>query len=118
MNVLIMGATSRTDRYAYLALTKLLAHKHTVFGIGLKAETVNGVEIKTGTPLFSGIDTVTLYLNPTNQKPYYDYFLQLKPRRVIFNPGTENVELEKLLQDNNIETEEACTLVMLGTGQF
>lgn len=118
MNVLIMGATSRTDRYAYLALNKLLAHGHTVFGIGLKNETVHGVEIKTGTPLFPGIDTITLYLNPANQKQYYDYFVQLNPRRVIFNPGTENPELEKLLQDNNIETEEACTLVMLGTGQF
>ncbi|HLP11242.1 MAG TPA: CoA-binding protein [Flavobacteriales bacterium] len=118
MNVLIMGATSRTDRYAYLALKKLQAHQHTVFGIGLKEETVDGVEIKKGTPPLTGIDTITLYLNPTNQKPYYDYFVQLKPRRVIFNPGTENPELEKLLQANNIATEEACTLVMLGSGQF
>jgi uncharacterized protein len=64
------------------------------------------------------IDTVTLYLNPTNQKPYYDYILSLKPKRIIFNPGTENTELERRAAIEGINVLESCTLVMLGTGQY
>ncbi|HUM67204.1 MAG TPA: CoA-binding protein, partial [Chitinophagaceae bacterium] len=65
-----------------------------------------------------GVDTDTLYLNPTHQREYYDYIISLKPRRIIFNPGTENEELKKIATKNNIQTLEACTLVMLSTGQY
>ena len=64
------------------------------------------------------IDTVTLYLNAGRQLAYYDYILSLKPKRIIFNPGTENDELEQLAAENNIEALEACTLVLLSTGQY
>ena len=67
---------------------------------------------------YESIDTVTLYVGPQRQPAYYDYILSLKPRRVIFNPGTENEEFYKILKDNNIEAEVACTLVLLGTGQY
>ena len=67
---------------------------------------------------FHGVDTVTLYLNPKAQQEYYDYILSLKPRRVIFNPGTENPELYKILEANNIKYEVACTLVLLATNQY
>jgi predicted CoA-binding protein len=64
------------------------------------------------------LDTVTLYLSPENQKPFYNYLLELKPKRIIFNPGTENEELQLLAQEAGINTLEACTLVLLRTGQY
>ena len=70
------------------------------------------------TPQYEDVDTVTLYLNPDNQKPYYDYILSLKPKRIIFNPGTENRELVKMAREQGIDTENACTLVMLSVGNY
>lgn len=118
MKVLVMGANTRPEKYAYKAITMLQQHGHEVKGIGLRPGNVGGMEIDTEKKNYEGIDTITLYLNPANQQPYYDYFVALKPRRVIFNPGTENPELENLLEKNGIATEEACTLVLLSTGQF
>ena len=89
-----------------------------VLAIGKKAGMVNGMEIKTEPVQTDEVDTVTLYLNPLHQKPYYDYILSLKPRRIIFNPGTENDELESIARKAGIEITEACTLVMLSTGQY
>ncbi len=68
--------------------------------------------------MFKNVDTVTLYLNAKRQEEYYDYIISLKPRRVIFNPGTENFEFEKLLKKNAIYAEIACTLVLLRTCQY
>lgn len=113
-----MGANTRPEKYAFKAMNMLKDHGHEVKGIGIRPGNVAGIEIDTEQKPYEGIDTITLYLNPLNQKPYYDYFVKLKPRRVIFNPGTENAELENLLEKNGIETEEACTLVLLATGQF
>jgi predicted CoA-binding protein len=79
---------------------------------------VEGVPVSKEKNPVEGIDTVTLYLNPRNQQEYYDFILSLKPKRIIFNPGTENEELEKLAEKNGIQPVEACTLVMLGTGQY
>lgn len=101
-----------------MAINRLLSYNHLVVAIGNKVGNVAGVDIVTDTPEMDDIDTITLYLNPTNQKPYYDYILSLQPKRVIFNPGTENDELEAMLEAKNIEAKEACTLVMLGTGQY
>ena len=76
------------------------------------------MQIKHNLDEFQNIDTVTLYLNPKNQEPYYQQILDLKPRRVIFNPGTENPEFYKLLEAEGVEVEVACTLVLLATGQY
>jgi len=113
-----MGASENPQRYSYLAVNKLLSHGHPVLAVGKKAGKLNGVAISTAKDIYSGIDTVTLYLNPANQKQYYDYILSLNPKRIIFNPGTENRELASLARNNGIETLEACTLVMLSTGQY
>lgn len=118
MKTLVIGASSNPERYSFMALNKLLNHKHEVVAIGLKNEIVSGVEILKGFPDFIDIHTVTLYLNPQRQKEYYDYILSLKPKRVIFNPGTENPELYDLLKQNNIEVEVACTLVLLSINQY
>lgn len=115
---LVLGASESPMRYSYLATNKLLAHGHAVVAIGKSKGKIQDVEIQTGQPEIEGVDTVTLYLNPANQKPYYDYIVSLKPRRVIFNPGTENDELERKLVQHGINPLEACTLVMLGTGQY
>jgi len=115
---LVIGASQNPSRYSYLAVQKLNAHQHPVVAIGLRKGVVGGTEIETEKKPFDDIDTVTLYLNPTRQKEYYDYILSLAPKRIIFNPGTENDELAELAAEKNIKTMEACTLVMLGTGQY
>ncbi len=115
---LVLGASSQSNRYSFLAIMKLLAGGHEVFALGAKPGTVGPVSIETSPGNWPAIDTVTLYLNPYNQQAYYRYLVDLKPNRVIFNPGTENHELELLLTDNGIKTMEACTLVMLSTGTF
>ena len=118
MKTLVIGASSNPERYAYKAINRLLQEGHEVVAIGLKNEKVATVEIETGFPDFQGIHTVTLYLNLSRQKEYYDYIVDLKPQRVIFNPGTENPEFYTLLQQNNIQVEVVCTLVLLTTHQF
>lgn len=115
---LVIGASLNPSRYSNLAIHRLVAHRQKVEAIGLKKGAVAGIEISTENKAFENIDTVTLYLNPTRQKAYYDYIIGLKPRRVIFNPGTENPEFYELLQKNNIASEVACTLVLLGTNQY
>lgn len=115
---LVIGASENPSRYSYMAINSLLRHNHHVVAIGTKAGQVLGIKIETDKVPFSDIDTVTLYINPLIQKEYYDYIIGLKPRRIIFNPGTENHELEKLAQQKGIKTEEACTLVLLSTNQY
>jgi len=114
----VLGATDNPSRYSYLAVNRLRAHNHPVVAIGKREGKVADVDIVTEHPQMSDIDTVTLYLNPQNQKQYYDYIISLHPKRIIFNPGTENNELEKLAAENGIKPIEACTLVMLSTGQY
>ena len=115
---LVMGASTDPGRYAYKAIKMLQRYGQPVVAIGKKQDNLEGVPIEKEHIEFDGVDTVTLYLNPMNQKQYYDYIVGLKPKRVIFNPGTENPELYTLLKENNIEIEVACTLVMLSTGQY
>jgi predicted CoA-binding protein len=86
--------------------------------VGLRKGQIAGIDIHTDRPTDAEIDTVTLYVGPKNQPTWYDYILDLKPKRIIFNPGTENPELERMAQERGIETEEACTLVMLSVGQY
>jgi len=118
MNVLVIGASTNPERYSYKAIHSLISKNHHVFAIGAKPGNVDGVEFYTNKVDLKNIDTVTLYINKTIQQEYIDYILMLNPIRVIFNPGTENPELEMLLNKNGIETTEACTLVLLATEQF
>lgn len=117
-NTVVLGASENVDRYSNMAVKKLVAYKHPVTAIGNKTGVINDIQIVKDNPVLNNVDTVTLYLNPLNQKPYYDYILSLNPKRIIFNPGTENEELEKLAADKGIETMDACTLVMLSTNQY
>lgn len=115
---LVLGASDNPSRYSYLAIQRLRSHGHPVVAIGRKNTKVNDVIIEKEKQELHNIDTVTLYLNPTHQQEYYDYIVSLKPKRIIFNPGTENEELIRLAKKNNIQPLEACTLVMLSTGQY
>lgn len=115
---LVLGASSNPSRYSFLAMNRLKAHRHPVVAVGRKEDEVAGIHISKTPVLEDGVDTVTLYLNPTHQKEYYDYILGLQPQRIIFNPGTENPELMKLAKERGIEPVVACTLVMLATGQY
>ncbi len=118
MKTLLVGASENPSRYSYRAIGQLRAHGHEVVALGLKPGSVAGVNFQVGQPPLEDIDTVTLYLNAANQQPLYDYLLSLHPRRIIFNPGAENAALEELAHAAGIATEEACTLVLLSTGQF
>lgn len=115
---LVLGASENPSRYSFLAIQRLLSHGHPVVAIGKKKGQIAGISIETGKIQIENIDTITLYLNPAHQKQYYNYILSLHPRRIIFNPGTENDELQELAHNNGIITLEACTLVMLATGQY
>ena len=116
--VVVLGATTNPDRYAFIAANMLTEYGHDMIPIGIKKGQVAGKEILTGQPALEDVDTVTLYLGPQNQVDIASYVAGLKPRRVIFNPGTENPEFEEYLNKKGIETIEACTLVMLRTKQF
>ncbi|MEZ4793177.1 MAG: CoA-binding protein [Gelidibacter sp.] len=115
---LVFGASTNPSRYSYLALNRLVEHGYDVEAFGLKKGTVAGVEIDTVLKNHQGIDTVTLYMNPQRQVEYYNYIMSLHPKRVIFNPGTENPEFYKLLKESMIEFEQACTLVLLSIDQY
>ncbi|MFN4145097.1 MAG: CoA-binding protein [Runella sp.] len=115
---LIIGASTNPARYAYIAAHRLVTYQHPIELLGLKEGEVAGNLIKTGKPFLENIDTVTLYIGPQHQPEWYDYVLTLKPKRVIFNPGTENPEFQQILLQHNIEALEACTLVLLSTGAF
>ena len=115
---LILGATPNASRYAYLAANRLVSHGHEIVNVGIKPGEVAGVEIEKPETIHEDIDTITLYVGTQNQPPLYDYILNTNPKRIIFNPGTENRELEKMANEKGIETEQACTLVLLSIGQY
>lgn len=114
----VLGASDNPARYSYLAVERLNRYGHPVVAIGKKEGQVGTTHIITEHPDEKEVDTVTLYLNPQIQKSYYDYILSLHPKRIIFNPGAENEELYDLAKENGIQPLEACTLVLLSTGQF
>jgi|TARA_B110000196_G_C20517410_1_gene373982 predicted CoA-binding protein len=115
---LVIGSSLNESRYSNIAIHKLKANNHFVEAIGLTKGTIADVIVNTEMVMFENIDTITLYLSPLNQKKFYNYVVNLKPSRVIFNPGTENKELENILEQNGIKTEIACTLVLLSTNQY
>jgi predicted CoA-binding protein len=116
----IIGATANQSRYAYLAADMLTEYEHEIVPVSIKTGEVMGREILDlrKKPPIENVDTVTLYIGTLNQPEWYDYILSLKPKRIIFNPGTENPELEKLAEERGIEAVEGCTLVMLRSRQF
>ena len=116
----VIGASPNPGRYAYKAAFDLNDHGHEFIPVGIKKGVLHGkqiLDIRTS-PAVTDVDTVTMYIGPQHQPPYYDYILSLQPKRIIFNPGTENPEFEKLAQAKGIETEEACTLVLLSIGSY
>ena len=115
---LVLGASTKPDRYAFKAVTMLVEKGHSVIAIGQNGGEVAGITIRTKNIPLANINTVTLYLNPTRQREYYNYILEAKPKRVVFNPGTENPEFYQLLELNKIKVEVACTLVLLATNQY
>jgi predicted CoA-binding protein len=115
---LVLGASTNPNRYSNIAIKRLVDKELPVAALGLRKGKVLNVIIDDEMQDYNTIDTVTLYLNPKRQEAYYKYIISLKPRRVIFNPGAENMEFVKLLQQNNIEAEIACMLVLLSTDQY
>jgi uncharacterized protein len=115
---LVIGASTDASKYANMAVRNLRKHQHEVVALGIKEGSIDDVNIETQRIDFQDIDTITLYLNPKRQEDYYDYLLGLKPKRIIFNPGTENDDFVNLAQAEGITTEYACTLVLLNTGQY
>lgn len=115
---LVLGASLKPNRYSNYAIQRLVANGFEVVAFGLRDGEVSGIKIDTELLPYKDINTVTLYLNPKRQKDYYDYIVSLKPKRVIFNPGTENPEFYTILKENSIEFEAACTLVLLSTNQY
>lgn len=115
---LVIGASEKPERYSNKAIRKLKQHGHEIAAIGNRSGMVEGIPFSSERKLYEDIDTVTLYIGPAHQAEYIDYVLSLKPKRIIFNPGTENEDFEHKAKKEGIETMEACTLVLLGTGQY
>jgi uncharacterized protein len=115
---LVLGASEEPSRYSNMAIRMLRKHGYAVIAIGRKTGQVEDVVIETGTPQREDIDTITLYMNPAHQRPLLEWIISLAPKRIIYNPGTENSELQTLATANSIENLEACTLVMLSTGAY
>lgn len=115
---LVIGASENQNRYANKAVRMLINKGFDVFALGKRTGIIDGVEIFKEQKDLKNIDTVTLYLSLENQQEIVNYVLKLKPNRVIFNPGAENPDAEKLFNKEGIETINACTLVMLTTGQY
>jgi predicted CoA-binding protein len=115
---LILGATPNEGRYANLAANRLVKNGHSIVNVGLRTGEVAGVAIEKPETIHDDIDTITLYVGPHNQERLYDYILNTHPKRIIFNPGTENSELRRMANEKGIETEYACTLVLLSIGQY
>ena len=115
---LVFGASLKPQRYSNLAIHKLVDHEIKTEAFGLKAGQIRNVQIYAKLLDFKNIHTITLYLGPARQVVYYNYLLKINPKRVIFNPGTENPEFYKLLKNNGIRVEVACTLVLLATDQY
>lgn len=117
-NSIVIGASPNPERYSYRAVNQLKQHGHPVTAVGLREGNINGINIETNKPIVEKVDTITLYVGKKNQPEWYDYIFQLNPKRIIFNPGAENEDLVKLANEKNIETIEACTLVMLSVGNY
>lgn len=117
-STLVIGASLRESRYSNICVKTLVSGQFPVIAIGLREGSIDKISVQTGFPELHDIHTVTLYLGPENQKPFYHYILDLKPERVVFNPGTENLEFEDLLSDAGIDVIEDCTIMMVQGNRF
>ena len=115
---LVLGASLKPERYAFKAVLNLLRNNIDVIAMGLGEGKIGSVSITKPYVPLKNIHTVSVYLAPNRQQVYYDYIIDLKPHRVLFNPGTENPELTRLLDLDGIQWENACTLVLLSTNQY
>ena len=118
MRTLILGATTNESRYAYLAAERLTNNNHEIVPVGIKTGKVFGKEIINSKEIQSDIHTITLYVGTKNQEEWIDYILETNPKRIIFNPGTENAFMASKAIEKEIETVEGCTLVMLAAGAY
>ncbi len=118
MKVVVLGASPNPNRYSYKAVSWLKKYGYDVIPIGIRDGQIDGLKIHHQLPKDTDIHTITIYLNPQRQQQYYEWIIDTKPQRVIFNPGSENPELEKLLDQNNIRFLHACTLTLLSIGMF
>ncbi len=118
MKVLVFGASVKAIRYSNIAMKMLAEYDHEIVAIGGRKGEVEGIDIMTGHPELEHVDTITLYVGPARQQEHYDYLIGLSPKRIIFNPGTENLEFERMCTEAGIYAQSACTLVLLRTGQF
>ncbi len=115
---LVLGASPNPGRYAHKAVKSLLRHDYDVLALGFRSGKIKEVEIQTGKPELHDIDTVLLYVGPERQPEYYDYLLELKPRRIIFNPGTFNREFIAMADKQGIQTVVDCALALINAGEF
>ena len=116
----VIGATDNPTRFAYKAVQKLLIYGHEVVRVGIRHSAIGDLRILhlQDKPKIDGVDTVTMYVGPQHQPAWYEYILSLKPKRILFNPGTENLEFERMAENEKIETIHGCTLVMLASGSY
>jgi len=118
MKTLVIGASLKPERYSNRAVKLLKEYNNEVVAFGLREGEINGVKITKNMDNFTDVHTVTMYVNPKRQSDLYDYIFSLNPKRLIFNPGTENQEFADLASQKGIEVVEHCTLVMLNTDLF
>ena len=119
MNVAILGASSHLERYSNKAQLRLMEEGHTIFPISIKNELIAGVKAYPNlASVFEKIDTLTIYVRPAILEELLDEIIDLNPRRVIFNPGTEDKDIQQDLAKAGISVQVACTLVLLNTNQF
>jgi len=116
--MIVLGATENPDRFSCKAVKALLRNDYEVVPVGFRKGFIKEIEILTGKPQFEDVDTVLIYMGAKKQKEFYDYIQDLKPRRVIFNPGAENPELQDLLKSQGIETVKDCALILINTDSF
>ncbi len=115
---LVLGASPNPIRFSHKAVKSLVRHGHEVVPIGNREGDIMWQKIIVGKPKIKDIHTITIYLNPKNQKEYYKYIFSLKPKRIIFNPGSENQELIGLAMQKDIDVTIACTLIMLNNNHY
>jgi uncharacterized protein len=120
MNVAVLGASPKPDRYANKAVRLLLEYGHEVIPVNPAYQEIEGVPVRASLSDLetASVHTLTLYMKPDRLRPLVSAMIAIKPRRVIMNPGTEDTEIRAALVSSGIEVEEACTLVLLRTGQF
>lgn len=117
-STLVIGASLKESRYSNQCVKTLVSAHLPVTAAGLREGKIDGIPVQSGFPELHDIHTITLYLGPQNQESWYDYILKLNPKRVVFNPGTENPEFEDMLAENGIEVVEDCTIMMVQGGRY